>query len=96
MPNHENDQSSSVETERYALSEGIDPAWFGVIFTINMELALITPPVGMSLYVAMGVGKSSLKEVVRGVWPFLLILTFGLIMIMLIPGMSLWLANVAN
>ena len=73
---------------------GIDPVWFGVIFTINMELALITPPVGMNLYVAMGIGESSLKEVVKGVWPFLLLLAGGLILIMLMPGMSLWLANV--
>jgi C4-dicarboxylate transporter DctM subunit len=72
---------------------GIDPVWFGVIFTINMELALITPPVGMNLYVAMGVGESSLKEVLNGVWPFLLLLVAGLIIIMLMPDLSLWLAN---
>ena len=61
-----------------------------------MELALITPPVGMNLYVAMGIGESSLKEVVTGVWPFLLLLAGGLILILLMPGMSLWLANVVN
>lgn len=76
------------------LSLGIDPVWFGIIFTINMELALITPPVGMNLYVAMGVGNSTLKEVVKGVWPFLLLLVAGLILVMLIPGLCLWLADI--
>ena len=72
---------------------GIDPVWFGVIFTINMELALITPPVGMNLYVTMGVAESSLKEVVQGVWPFLLLLVMGLVLLMILPDMSLWLAR---
>lgn len=75
---------------------GIDPVWFGIIFTINMELALITPPVGMNLYVAMGVGKSSLNSVIKGVWPFLLLLVAGLVTIMLVPEMSLWLANLVG
>lgn len=74
-------------------SLGIDPVWFGVIFTINMELALITPPIGMNLYVTMGVADSDLNEVVRGVWPFLVLLVTGLICIMLIPGLSLWLTQ---
>ena len=74
-------------------SLGIDPVWFGVIFTINMELALITPPVGMNLYVTMGVAESSLKEVVKGVWPFLLLLVLGLVLLMMIPEMSLWLTR---
>ncbi|MEW5908987.1 MAG: TRAP transporter large permease [Thermodesulfobacteriota bacterium] len=75
---------------------GIDPVWFGIIFTINMELALLTPPVGMNLYVVMGVGESKLKEVVKGVWPFLLLLVAGLILIMLIPDLSLWLTRFVN
>ncbi len=74
-------------------SLGIDPVWFGVIFTINMELALITPPIGMNLYVTMGVADADLNEVVRGVWPFLVLLVTGLICIMLIPGLSLWLTQ---
>ncbi len=75
---------------------GIDPVWFGVIFTINMELALITPPVGMNLYVIMGVAKSGLNDVVRGVWPFLLLLVLGLVLIMIFPELSLWLTRYMN
>jgi C4-dicarboxylate transporter DctM subunit len=72
---------------------GIDPVWFGVIFTINMELALITPPVGMNLYVMLGIAKSSLQEIVQGIWPFILILAAGLIIVMLVPELSLWLTR---
>ncbi len=72
---------------------GIDPVWFGIIFTINMELALITPPVGMNLYVIMGISDGSLKEIVKGVWPFILMLAAGLILVMLVPDLSLWLTR---
>ncbi len=72
---------------------GIDPVWFGIIFTINMELALITPPVGMNLYVIMGISDGSLKEIVKGVWPFILMLVAGLILVMLVPDLSLWLTR---
>jgi C4-dicarboxylate transporter DctM subunit len=59
----------------------------------SRELALITPPGGMNLYVTMGVAESSLKEVVKGVWPFLLLLVIGLVLLMIIPDMSLWLTK---
>jgi len=72
---------------------GIDPVWFGIIFTINMELALITPPVGMNLYVIMGISDGKLKEIVKGVWPFILMRVAGLILVMLVPDLSLWLTR---
>jgi C4-dicarboxylate transporter DctM subunit len=72
---------------------GIDPVWFGVIFTINMELALITPPVGMNLYVLLGISDSNLKEIVSGLWPFILLLIAGLVIVMLVPELSLWLTR---
>ncbi len=53
---------------------GIDPIWFGVLFVIMIECALITPPVGMNLFVIQAVGEARLNEVVRGVWPFTLIM----------------------
>lgn len=74
---------------------GIDPVWFGVMFTINMELGLITPPVGMNLYVIMGLGKATIMEVVRGVWPFIFLLIAGIIIIMLYPRLALWLVELA-
>jgi C4-dicarboxylate transporter DctM subunit len=52
----------------------IDPIWFGIFFVILIETALITPPVGLNLFVIQAVGNASLEEVVRGAWPFAAIL----------------------
>ena len=63
---------------------GIDPVWFGIFLVIMMELALITPPVGMNLYVVQAVrGRGELADVYRGILPFVLamLLTVGLIII---------------
>jgi C4-dicarboxylate transporter DctM subunit len=73
------------------LNLGIDPVWFAIIFTINMEMALITPPVGMNLYVILGIAETDMKEILKGVWPFILLLVTGLILIMVVPSLSLWL-----
>ena len=53
---------------------GIDPIWFGVFFVVLIELGLITPPVGMNLFVIQAVGKAKLEEVVKGVIPFAVIM----------------------
>jgi C4-dicarboxylate transporter DctM subunit len=70
---------------------GIDPVWFAIMFTINMEMALITPPVGMNLYVILGIAETDMKEILKGIWPFILLLVTGLILIMGLPPLSLWL-----
>lgn len=70
---------------------GVDPIWYAVIFTLNMEIALITPPVGMVLYVLTGILRRPITEVIRGVLPFVGILFACLIVLMLVPGLSLWL-----
>ncbi len=72
---------------------GIDPVWFGIFLVIMMELALITPPVGMNLYVVQGVrGRGELADVYRGIWPFVvaMLAMVGLIIlwpqiVMLVP-----------
>jgi TRAP-type transport system large permease protein len=51
---------------------GIDPVYFGVLFMINNAIGLITPPVGTVLSTVAGVGRISMDEVTRGVWPFML------------------------
>ncbi|RKY00456.1 MAG: hypothetical protein DRP55_05720 [Spirochaetes bacterium] len=58
-----------------------------------MELALITPPVGMNLYVILGITETDMKEILKGVWPFILLLISGIIIIMLFPKLSLWLPS---
>ncbi len=69
---------------------GIDPIWFGVFFVIMIECALITPPVGLNLYVIQAVGKATLGEVASGVWPFLLLMFVAVILCYLIPDIVLY------
>ena len=73
---------------------GIDPIHFGVIITINMELGMLTPPVGLNLFVASGITGSSIKEVVKAVMPWFFVIFIGLMLITYIPEISLWLPNV--
>jgi C4-dicarboxylate transporter DctM subunit len=53
---------------------GIDPIWFGIFFVVLIETALITPPVGLNLFVIQAVAKARLQEVVKGALPFALIM----------------------
>lgn len=70
---------------------GIDPIWYAVIFTLNMEIALITPPVGMVLYVMTGIVKRPIGEIIQGVFPFVVVLIFCLVVLMVFPELSTWL-----
>lgn len=62
---------------------------FAIIMTINMELAMITPPVGLNLFVVSGIAKERIGAVVKGVIPFFIIMVIGLILVILIPEISL-------
>ncbi|SFC12787.1 TRAP transporter, DctM subunit [Polaromonas sp. OV174] len=62
---------------------GIDPVYFGVLFIINNAIGLITPPVGTVLNTVAGVGKVSMDEVTRGVWPFM-VAQFGVMFLMVL------------
>jgi len=70
---------------------GYDPFWFGVVLVIVGEMGLLTPPVGMNLYVLQGVAKVSLGEVARGSFPYFLMLCVTLILITIFPGLATWL-----
>ncbi|RJQ28194.1 MAG: TRAP transporter large permease subunit [Peptococcaceae bacterium] len=72
-------------------SLGFDGIWFAVLMVINMEMALITPPVGLNLYVIKGVSGARLSEVMVGSLPFVLLLLLGLLLVALVPHLSLWL-----
>jgi len=72
---------------------GINPIHFGVIITINMELGMLTPPVGLNLFVASGITGESIKEVVKSVLPWFIVMLIGLLLITYIPEISLWLPN---
>jgi len=69
---------------------GIDPIWFGIVFVIMVECALITPPVGLNLFVIQAVGKAEIGEVVAGVWPFILIMLASVFVIYWLPDIALY------
>lgn len=68
---------------------GIDPVYFGVLFIINNAIGLVTPPVGTVLNVVAGVGRISMAEVIRGVWPFMLAELVVLALMILFPWLVL-------
>ena len=73
---------------------GFDPIWFGVVAVIVIEMGMITPPVGLNVFVVRGVaGDVPLTTVFRGVAPFLLAMIVGLILIILIPQIALLIPN---
>ncbi len=68
----------------------IDPIWFGILFVVMIECALITPPVGMNLFIIQAVARVPLGDVLRGVWPFILIMFGTAIAIYLVPDIVLY------
>jgi len=74
---------------------GFDGIWFAVMVVLNMEMALITPPVGLNCYVIQGIAKVPLWEVVRGMIPFFFIMLVGLVLFAAVPEISTWLPSVA-
>ncbi len=74
-----------------AIKLGIDPIHLGIIMVVNMEIGLITPPVGLNLFVTSGITGMSLVQVVRAALPWLMILLVFLIIVTYIPAISTWL-----
>ena len=72
---------------------GIDPIHFGVMLVINMELALMSPPVGLNLFVISNISKIPLAQVLRGTMPFFFLMVGLLIVVTYIPIISTWLPN---
>lgn len=70
---------------------GIDPIHFGVVLVINMEIALLTPPVGLNLFVIANISKTPLAVVVRGTMPFVLLMLGLLMLVTYVPAFSTWL-----
>jgi C4-dicarboxylate transporter DctM subunit len=76
-----------------AMQLGIDPIHLGIIMTINMELGMITPPVGLNLYVASGLARMGLTEVTLAAAPWILVVAAVLLLVTYVPEISLWLPN---
>jgi len=72
---------------------GINPVWYGVLLTINLELALITPPVGMNLFSIKAVSRAPIAEIIVGVLPYVGLLILGLAIVLAFPSIALWLPS---
>ncbi|MDH5518256.1 MAG: TRAP transporter large permease [Gammaproteobacteria bacterium] len=73
---------------------GFDPIWFGVMLTINMEIGLITPPVGLNLYVINNIAPNvKLPTILWGALPFMLCMILAIILLILFPGLATWLPD---
>ncbi len=72
---------------------GIDPVHFAIVFTHNLEIALVHPPVGLNLYVLATISDAPIGEVIRGILPFILLLLLVLGIITYVPALSLWLPH---
>ena len=73
---------------------GFDPIWFAVILTINMEIGLISPPVGLNLYVINGIAPDiPLKTILSGSMPFVACMVVAILIICVFPGIATWLPD---
>jgi len=71
---------------------GYDPVWFGILLMVLLETALITPPIGINLYVVQGIrGRGDLLEVMQGAAPFVITMLAMIALLLLFPGLALWL-----
>ena len=70
---------------------GVDPIWFGIFFVILIEVALITPPVGLNLFVIQAIAKTPLGVISKGVFPFIVLMLFTVVLIFFFPQLVLWL-----
>lgn len=72
---------------------GIDLVHYGIVVIVNMGLATITPPVGLNLFVLQSISNAPFSQVMRGIWPFIILLIVLLILVTFTPFISLWLPN---
>ncbi|NYT66062.1 TRAP transporter large permease [Alcaligenaceae bacterium] len=72
---------------------GIDPVHLGIIMVVNLEIGMVTPPIGLNLFVTAGITKMSIGQVMRAASPWLIVLLSYLVLITYVPQISLWLPN---
>lgn len=76
------------------IANGFDPIWFGIVLTVNMELGLITPPVGLNLFVINGIAPDiNPRDIVRGVLPFIYIMIADIALLAVFPQIVMFLPN---
>jgi tripartite ATP-independent transporter DctM subunit len=76
-------------------AHGFDPLWFGILFIINMEIGYMTPPFGFNLFYLKGIVPKSITmgDIYGSVFPFVVVETIGLILVMIFPQIALWLPS---
>lgn len=79
-----------------AIQFGIDPVHFGIIMIVNLAIGMVTPPVGVNLFISCKIANISLEEITKGVLPFLILLIFNVLIISYIPILSTWLPSLLN
>lgn len=76
---------------------GFDPIWFNVVMLLNLELALITPPVGMNLFVLQGISpESKMTEIIKGVITFGAAMALEILVLCFFPQLATWLPNIVK
>ena len=76
-----------------AMQLGIDPVHLGIIIVVNLEIGMVTPPIGLNLFVTSGITGMSIGQVTRAATPWLMVLISFLVIITYVPAISLWLPN---
>jgi len=76
-----------------AIQLGIDPIHLGIMMVVNMEIGMITPPIGLNLFVTSGITGMSMVRVIKAALPFVLVLLVFLVLVTYIPAISIWLPN---
>lgn len=77
-------------------SFGMDPIHFGIVLMLNLGIGLCTPPVGSTLFVGCAIGKISIEEVTKSIWPFYLAMFTILILVTYFSGFTMWLPGLLN
>ena len=76
------------------IAAGFDPIWFAVVLTINMEIGLISPPVGLNLYVINGIAPEiSLKTILTGSLPYVACMVLAIVLLCVFPQLATWLPD---
>lgn len=76
-----------------AMGVGIDPVFFGVVMVVNLSIGLITPPVGLDLFIVKGIADVSYDKLIRAVTPFIVVMVFDLLLITYFPALSMFLTQ---
>jgi tripartite ATP-independent transporter DctM subunit len=76
------------------LAAGFDPIWFGIVMTINMEIGLITPPVGLNLFIVKAIAPDvSIMRIMRGATPYVLCMVAAIVILSIFPEIATWLPD---